>query len=403
MTNVKIAHFVEDEKFPDAAYEAFEEVLPGGNTFFIAKSRNDVKFIKKIPLVSVNRYSFLNPFFLKSLEKYDLVIVHSLSPFNKELVARASKKIKFVWIGMGFDYYDLIYPTFLSMLKPETAALYKSKIRPSGNKRNRLNIPIRIFNRVIYWRSRDKKKLVNRIDYFAPVLEEEYHHLDRLYPNMVNDFVDWNYGVTARLVEGKTITQEVSGGNILIGNSASITNNHADIFRLLEKLDLDDNVKIVCPLSYGNKRVKKYAIEKGHALFGESFVPIQDFMSFDDYMSLISSCSNVIMNHKRQQAGGNITSSLYMGARVFLDKNNLFYEEYRKNGIVINSIDELEASPWLLNTPLTADERKNNKKLLAEMRGWDTIIRKTRNLIAKCCDRPGSENENMHDTFRHLK
>lgn len=384
MQGIQIAHIIQDEKFPDAAYRAFEEVLPNGNTFFIPKRKEEIRYVKKTPLNHINRYAFLDPFFLRSLQAYDLVILHSLNPFNAELVTR-SKNINFLWIGMGYDYYEFIHSEFESMLKPETKRFFKESYSSLASEKSWATRLEEALNKLICWRSRNKEKVIRRINYFAPVLEEEYRLIDKLHPNMLNQFVDWKYGMTVGLFNGSISSQEVTGKNILVGNSAAVTNNQVDAFELINEPALAEGAKIICPLSYGNPTHKNFVIERGRALFGDAFMPIVDFMKFDEYMALIASCSSILMNQKRQQAAGNIVSGLYMGARVFLDKENPLLASFRRQGLIINSLDELEADSTLLTIPLSPDEKEHNKKVLRDTRGQHAVARRTKDLIAKCC------------------
>lgn len=64
---------------------------------------------------------------------------------------------------------------------------------------------------------------------------------------------------------------------ILIGNSANPTNNHDEILNKLVKLE-DQNFKIICPLSYGNKEHAKKIAALGKSFFGDRFIPLIDFI-----------------------------------------------------------------------------------------------------------------------------
>ena len=107
--NIRIAHFITDEKFVDSAFSQFEQVVPGCSDFFIPSWKRGLKYIKMVPAKFINPGSFKNPSFLADLKQYSFIILHSLNYFNEQLVARADRNVKFVWIGMGTDYYDLIY------------------------------------------------------------------------------------------------------------------------------------------------------------------------------------------------------------------------------------------------------------------------------------------------------
>lgn len=59
--------------------------------------------------------------------------------------------------------------------------------------------------------------------------------------------------------------------NIWVGNSATLSNNHLDLFEILKNLTLPDNYKIYTPLSYGNNELANYIEKKGERLFWRPF------------------------------------------------------------------------------------------------------------------------------------
>ena len=106
---------------------------------------------------------------------------------------------------------------------------------------------------------------------------------------------------------------------IQVGNSACETNNHIQIFEKLEKYR-KDNIKIICPLSYSGKEgYINQVIEAGYEIFGiEKFVPITEFLSYENYLELLSKVDVAIFNHKRQRGLGNITTLLGLGKKVYI-------------------------------------------------------------------------------------
>jgi hypothetical protein len=90
-----ILHIIQDQKFSDSAYELFESVASGQSEYLLPESQKPIKYLKKIQPRRISRFSFLNPFFLKSIEKYDVVILHALTEFNRELVLRCSSDVNF--------------------------------------------------------------------------------------------------------------------------------------------------------------------------------------------------------------------------------------------------------------------------------------------------------------------
>ncbi len=110
------------------------------------------------------------------------------------------------------------------------------------------------------------------------------------------------------------------GINILLGNSADPSNNHIDA---LEKIRwyATENVRIFCPLSYGNADYGKNVAKYGKAIFGDKFIPMFDFMQFEKYKKLLSKIDIAIFNHDRQQGMGNTNTLLSMGKKVYIKSN----------------------------------------------------------------------------------
>ena len=111
----------------------------------------------------------------------------------------------------------------------------------------------------------NKKEIIERIDYFAPVLEYEYELVRKaLSFRNFPEYIYFNYGSLEKHLIKSFNQKNVNGDNILVGNSATDTNNHIEIFDLLNTLVLGDSTKIICPLSYGNETYKKNIIHIGN-------------------------------------------------------------------------------------------------------------------------------------------
>lgn len=133
------------------------------------------------------------------------------------------------------------------------------------------------------------------------------------------------------------------GINILLGNSADPSNNHIDA---LEKLRpyAAKNIRIFCPLSYGDAEYAKQVADYGKIIFGEKFNPLLEFMKFDDYKKLLARIDIAIFNHKRQQGMGNTTTLLGMGKKVFMRDDVTPYSMFEKNGIKVFPISDFNLS-----------------------------------------------------------
>jgi hypothetical protein len=383
----KILHIIQDQKFPDSAYELFESVAPGLSKYILPDKNNPLIYLTKVNPERVSKFSFLNPFFLKSLEKYDVVILHALTDFNCELVARCSTKVNFLWVGLGYDYYDLLYKSRLEMLQPITRRIVSQHIPEFADLKPKKVIK-QFLRAKLYKNTKDKSRVIQKIRWFAPVLDNEYQLLKKSFKNLNSfpEYIDWNYAITANLIEQNHIKLTDGEKNILVGNSASPYNNHHEIFEYLQSLDLPEKTKIIVPLSYGSSKYRDIIIECGNKLLGRKFLPITDFIPFDKYMKLLATCPTVIMNHNRQQAGGNIAAALYMGARVFVNADNHFYGHYKKHNAVINEIEQLRIGEVFIDSPLTREEIDLNRRIIETLRSRAVAIDKTQKFIKKVQD-----------------
>lgn len=104
---------------------------------------------------------------------------------------------------------------------------------------------------------------------------------------------------------------------VQVGNSADITNDHIQIFLKLEKYK-NENIEIICPISYGNIKYRDKVIEEGKKIFGDKFKPITNFIPFQEYLQMLARVDVAIFNHQRQQAVGNITTLLGLGKKVYI-------------------------------------------------------------------------------------
>lgn len=167
--------------------------------------------------------------------------------------------------------------------------------------------------------------------------------------------------------------KEHSGTNILVGNSADPSNNHKEV---LDKLVLykNNDIKIFCPLSYGNQEYAAGVIDYGKSIFGEKFFPMTDFLDRDKYLKYLQETDVAIFNHKRQQAFGNALMLLGYGKKVFVRKESTLNGVFEGIGLtVFNSeyIDIEKLSPELAarNSQIVI-ENFSKESLVASLKRW---------------------------------
>ena len=376
---VKILHLTHDDKFIDMAYETYEKVFPGQNTVWVFTKNDDFKYIKNKSFRKLNNKMYFDRNIVKEIAEYDCVVLHTLLPPFIWTILRSPKHIKYIWKGWGFDYYDLMHDDSSALFLPKTAAL-RDKL---NNKKGPIWQAYRFFGKIAkktifrYF----KLRAIEKVRIFAPVLPEEHTIIAKRHNiNPMPKYMSWNYGnLEDDLIKGFE-GMTVSGDNIMVGNSATPTNNHLDAFEFLEKIDTGKK-KILVPLTYGDDQYLKEILPKGHEMLGEGFEPMTDYLPTEEYVAIIRSCGFVIMNHVRQQALCNIVIMMYLGAKIFLRAECPTYDYFKNQGAIIFSVQELQADPSLLETPLTAEQIEQNRTALQPDRASASILKKTEELI----------------------
>jgi len=162
--------------------------------------------------------------------------------------------------------------------------------------------------------------------------------------------------------------------NILVGNSADPTNSHVEIFEKLKPYK-DQNIQIVCPLSYGQIEYAERIAELGKELFGDKFTPLIDFMPFEKYLEFLGKIDIAVFAHKRQQAMGNMTTLLGLGKKVYLRSDVTPWEFYSKLGVKVFDVDGLEL------LPIHKDEATRNRQIVAGNFSHDALVAQLREIF----------------------
>ena len=155
---------------------------------------------------------------------------------------------------------------------------------------------------------------------------------------------------------------DMAGPDILLGNSARATNNHIEAFELLGARKADSG-RVVVPLSYGDPGYARAVAAIGRQWLGERLDPVLEWMSISDYNRRVGGCGFVVMNHRRQQAVGNIGAALFWGATVYLRRENPLFSFYTDLGVHIRAVDELATGLDQPLQPLTRRAARTQRAL----------------------------------------
>lgn len=167
--------------------------------------------------------------------------------------------------------------------------------------------------------------------------------------------------------EHDTLTEPHQGTNILLGNSATRTNQHMEAIEKLKPF-AQKNIKIICPLSYGDKTYGDAVENAGRDAFGEKFIALRNFMPLNDYLKLLANIDVAIFNNSRQQGMGNLTAILGMGKKVYMKTSTSSHSFFLNIGVTTYDVENLD------DALLTPPQDTTNIKLVKNYFSLESLL-----------------------------
>ncbi|WP_353894436.1 TDP-N-acetylfucosamine:lipid II N-acetylfucosaminyltransferase [Proteinivorax hydrogeniformans] len=149
---------------------------------------------------------------------------------------------------------------------------------------------------------------------------------------------------------------------IHLGNSATETNNHIEMLKILGKFK-NENIEIRCPLSYGSEEYRDEVIRCGKNIFGDKFKPITHFIKKDKFYDLLNEVDIGVFNNDRQQGLGNINPLISLGKKVYLRSNTTVWDSLEGKGIKIYKLESVRQLNFKEFITFPSSDREWNKNL----------------------------------------
>jgi hypothetical protein len=364
-----IVHLFEDQKFVDITIENFENVSTGLNKYIVFSNNEKLTYVSRkedVIILPNSSYKLDIDLVYKDCQ---LLIIHFLSPLKLYILKHKPNHVKVIWSIWGSDAYD--HFKVQNNFEPITSVTQKSTLFQKLK-----NSYFFTFYHLIKYRVKPLCKeleLLQLIDYVITVLPNEFKIIKNEF-GLVAKYIDYNYGIN----NFDKFSNRSLGNSILVGNSATSTNNHLDIFDIIKSTT---NMDIIVPLSYGAYDYEDYKaniISEGRRIFNKNFLPIENFMNLHDYRELTFSCNTVIMYHIRQQALANIFMSLFQGMRLFLNSKSITYSFLKDQGMIVF---DLKKDYKLIGIELNEDDKQINKQLVLNLTSRKVINEKTKAIV----------------------
>lgn len=153
---------------------------------------------------------------------------------------------------------------------------------------------------------------------------------------------------------------------ILVGNSASPSNNHIDALNKLAHL-ADKNIQIIMPLNYaGDPEYIERVINHANTLFENKVNAITAMLSKTEYDALLNQVSMTVFAQQRQQGLYVAYAMLLMGKPLFLLGSTSSYNNLSALGFKLHKTDLLADLSFNELTNLTNEFNSNNANLMQQ-------------------------------------
>lgn len=371
----EILHVAQDEKFINAAYYLFEKAFPGANRFIIVKPPADppIRYLNTDVISNSQQLVRSEDTFdrLSSMiNNHKVTVFHGIDKLKGGLFLNSAHQERIMTIVYGAEIYNQ------NMIGNELLGEKTKKLEHELDRYAAYEFMKNVYRRMRYKKCTktenvDIREVLYKMNTYGSLPGFSYKKFieKKIYNPQVAK-VPFSYYPIEYII--KVSNLRANGPDILLGNSASATNNHLEAIDILSRKNLK-NKKVFAPLSYGKKKYAKAIASYGKKHLRDNFDPLFSFLPLEEYNKLISRCGVVIMNHYRPQAMGNIIASLYMGAKVFLNETEA-YNYFKDLGCHIFLINEDLVDNSDSFELLTDEQVEHNRRILKDELSMSSLV-----------------------------
>lgn len=351
---IKILHIIKDDKFFDSVIKLFESDsrLDNKSILPVQEKENYIfRRIRNTDIVELVNISSLKNVFKN--KEYDVIFFHSLPIQLYKYIPLINEDIIVIWWAWGYDIYNSAKG--MSPIIPMQLYKPKTKLFLMSINKGVITFVKKIISECIisYYYNKLRDKVLERIDYFQPVLPLEYELMCNVKGFKAKEFY-YPSSFSYRNIE---IPEKIVDGNIFLGHSLSPNNNHLDVWCDIKRY-IPNNRNVIIPISYGsNKQLASELLNKIQSKKC-NIVFLKDFLTINEYIQLLNEASYAVYGIIRQEAMGNIYHCLRSRIKVFLYKDSLVYRFLKNNGYVVYAIEDINENSF--NEPLSLNEHEQN-------------------------------------------
>lgn len=362
---MKILHLINDHQVIERKLLMFEQVFPESNEVLVFSESQEykhlVKYRQSVAINSSNLHEIANKYDFSCI---DYIVVHFMSFVKIDFLRLIPNDIPVCWSIYGFDLYD----QFADVLNLKV--YYRSPYKYLNRGFLKLIFPS-VFDYALYIKTKDKHLLkrdrkkdldfiMNRVEALSGMPCDK-HILELKYKRSYLSMPGGSYPLEETLGElyGKPFAR---GNEIMLGNSASWSNNHLYALKFLKEYGVPSDCKIRLTLSYGgNKKYREVVESSFEKSFAGQIIAIKDYMQLSEYNKSFMCLRLMIMPAWRQESVGTMIMGFYFGIKVIMSTHSPLYGTFKSAGFVLFSLEESTKETFYI--PLSEEEKKRNRNL----------------------------------------
>ena len=366
---MKILHLINDHQVIERTLGVYEELFPQQNEVLLFVEKKEPKHLNKY--ASSKRVTSRNiRQIAESIDFSDItyVIAHYMTMDKIDFIKYIPKNIHVCWEVYGYDLYNqFLEPNGYKIAYTDSTPYLRKSVALIKHFRLLFNLCLIIkgYKYPFKWqKNKQFRYIANRIDSIQYCCRYDAVFIENFAQRQIPSYEVFNYSLTEVLGDLKD-SPFTKGKHILVGNSASFSNNHLYVLEYLNKIELSSDIKLIMPLSYGGTPKYVNDVEKQFRdVFPSRVRTLREYMPLHEYNKMFLDVNSCIMSAWRQESIGTIIMCLYLGIKVFMSNRSPLYKWLEECGFKLFELES--ATHESLESPLDDDIRLFNRHLVLE-------------------------------------
>lgn len=363
---MKILHLIVDHQVIERTLGVYESILPKTNeavVFSPTKEKHTHKHLtnhKDSLVVTAGKGAEVGSTF--DFSSFTHIIAHYLTLDMIAFIKEAPANIHVTWEIYGWDLYNqFLTPNGFKLTytdpAPYTKYGYWKKYMP-----NLYDIVFYLTGHYTEFSWQKKKAfdyICSRVDALQHCCLYDSKYVEEYANRTIPSYEVFNYSLDEVLGNLKDVPF-FDGKDIMVGNSASYSNNHLYVLNYLKKVGISDDSRIVMPLSYGGSQ--KYADKVQDSfmeVWGERVYTLRSYLPLHKYNKTFLCLKSMVLSAWRQESIGTAIMGFYLGIKVFMSERSPLYKWLKACGFIVYTIES--ATYEDLNTGLSESEKLQNR------------------------------------------